>query len=118
MKFLANENFPFPSIQFLSEQGFEVVSISEGMGGMKDRDVLEKAVKEDLVILTFDRDYGELLFKYSLIAPPAIVYFRLEHDRPEDAGRILVHRMLNDNLRLIPFFTVIEEEGTRQRQLN
>ncbi len=77
MKFLANENFPYPSIKILRDNDLEVFSIGEESGGISDIEVLNRAVIEDLIILTFDRDYGELLFKYRLDPPPAVVYFRL-----------------------------------------
>ncbi|MCH8317310.1 MAG: DUF5615 family PIN-like protein [Bacteroidetes bacterium] len=117
MIFLANENFPYPSIKILRDKGFEVISIGETLGGAKDTIVLEKAVKENLIILTFDRDYGELLFKYALEAPPVVVYFRLKDDLPEDAAKILIDRIENEALELTSYFTVIENKGTRQRKL-
>ncbi len=67
MKFLANENFPFPSIKFLRENGYEIISISEESSGIADSEVLQKASAENLIILTFDSDYGELIFKYKKI---------------------------------------------------
>jgi len=76
MRFLANENFPFPSIKILREKGFEVISISETLSGISDEEILRKASLENLIILTFDRDYGELIFKYQKENLPAVVYFR------------------------------------------
>ena len=64
--FLANENFPRPSILLLREQGHTILSIQELYPGWSDREVLQKASSENLVILTFDRDYGELIFRYAL----------------------------------------------------
>ncbi len=107
MKFLANENFPFPSIKLLRESGYEVLSISENLGGISDRTVLQKAVDENLIILTFDRDYGELIFKYQKQSPPAVVYFRVKGRSPNDAGEILLEN----------YFTVIKATGIRQRKL-
>lgn len=117
MKFLANENFPFPSIKLLRENGFEVISISEESGGISDEKVLEKAALENLIILTFDRDYGELIFKYRKNNPPSVVYFRTKGQTPNDAGKILVDKIKNHRLLLENFFTVIEATGVRQRKL-
>jgi predicted nuclease of predicted toxin-antitoxin system len=117
MRFLANENFPFPSIRLLRQQGYEVVSICEELGGIKDELVLAKAVKEKLIILTFDRDYGELIFKYGLEPPPAVVYFRTKGQTPQDAANRLIKHIDGDGLALLSFFTVIEDNGIRQRKL-
>lgn len=43
MDFLANENFPFPSIKFLREAGHNVISVSESLRGASDLDIIEKA---------------------------------------------------------------------------
>jgi hypothetical protein len=40
MKFLANENFPKPSVIFLREQGYQVISIQEEHGGIDDESVV------------------------------------------------------------------------------
>ncbi len=44
MRFLANENFPFPSMKILRKLGFEVKSISEDNFGISDEEVLRIAV--------------------------------------------------------------------------
>lgn len=117
MKILANENFPFPSIKILREAGYDVKSIAESNTSIKDSEVLSIAVIEERIILTFDRDYGELIFKYRLESPPAVVYFRTKGNSPEDAALILLSRIKTENLTLLDYFTVIDEEGIRQRKL-
>lgn len=44
MRFLANENFPLPSVRLLREAGHDVVSISEETPGITDSQVLSRAV--------------------------------------------------------------------------
>lgn len=117
MKFLANENFPFPSIGILRANGFEVASIVEDSPGWSDEKVLKRAVEEERVILTFDRDYGELIFRYKLNTPPAVVYFRFKGRDPEEAARVLLQKINESELIIEGFFTVIEETGVRQRKL-
>jgi predicted nuclease of predicted toxin-antitoxin system len=117
MKFLANENFPFPSIKILREKGFDVVSISEESSGISDEEVLQKAAQENPVILTFDRDYGELIFKYLKDNPPAVVYFRTKGQTPQEAGKLLIEKIEVEMILLEGFFTVIEATGVRQRRL-
>lgn len=116
MRFLANENFPFPSMKILRLIGFEVKSIAEDNFGISDEEVLRIAVAEQLIILTFDRDYGELIFKYKMQPPPAVVYFRLKGDNPQAAAQILLERIKN-GLVIENHFSVIDEQGTRQRKL-
>ncbi len=117
MRFLANENFPYPSIRLLRERGYEVISIGETQGGIADPQVLAFAVAEGLVILTFDRDYGELLFRYRLTPPPAVVYFRNKGTLPTDAAHLLFGLLDNPAIQLMSHFTVVDEQSIRQRSL-
>jgi len=116
MTFLANENMPIPSVKKLREAGYEVISISEDLPGISDEEVMDKAVEESLIILTFDSDYGELIYKYQKTPPPAVVYFRNKGNSPTWAAYTLIFRLEN-GLELDGYFTVIKEEGIRQREL-
>jgi predicted nuclease of predicted toxin-antitoxin system len=73
---LANENVPAPAIAALRRAGVTVVSVAETMPRASDRAVLAYAVQHQLWVLTFDRDYGELVFAREAAAPPAIVFVR------------------------------------------
>jgi predicted nuclease of predicted toxin-antitoxin system len=117
MRFLANENFPYPSIRLIRERGYEVISIGETQGGIADPQVLAFAVAEGLTILTFDRDYGELLFRYRITPPPAVVYFRNKGASPTDAAHLLFALLENPTIQLLGHFTVIDEQNVRQRPL-
>ncbi|MFA6531161.1 MAG: DUF5615 family PIN-like protein, partial [Candidatus Micrarchaeia archaeon] len=84
MNFLANENFPLDSVVMLRRSGHHVVMIAEDSPGMKDIDVLKRALKDKSIILTFDRDYGELIFRYPRLIPDGLVYFRFDPSSPEE----------------------------------
>jgi predicted nuclease of predicted toxin-antitoxin system len=117
MIFLANENFPMPSVKLLRLHGYQVISIQEKLGGISDEEVLEKAINEGLIILTFDRDYGELIFKYRKSTPPAVVYFRIKGESPKDAAEVLIKIIENSNIEIHEAFTVIDDTNIRQRKL-
>lgn len=116
MKFLANENFPLPSIKALRETGVEVKSIGENLRGISDQQVVDIAQKENLIILTFDKDYGELIFRFSTANPPSVVFFRYKGNNPEFAGKLLSNLIQENKIHLENTFTVIEEHNIRQRQ--
>ncbi|BAY15814.1 hypothetical protein NIES21_16330 [Anabaenopsis circularis NIES-21] len=65
MRFLANENIPILSVVRLQDAGYDVAYGSEDAPGAEDSLVLERAVREEGIILTFDRDYGELIYSNS-----------------------------------------------------
>lgn len=117
MRFLANENFPLTSIYLLRSQGYEIISIIEKSPGMTDDQVLELAVNEKLIILTFDRDYGELIYRLKKPCPPGVVYFRYAPKTPEQPGQDLIVFLNTEDLSLVHKFTVVESNQLRQRPL-
>ena len=67
MHFLADENFPLPSVRRLRAQGHNVAAVILDSPGATDEKVLEQAVQEARIILTFDRRRGIVccrLFKF------------------------------------------------------
>jgi predicted nuclease of predicted toxin-antitoxin system len=112
--FLANENFPRPSVLLLRQSGFSVQSIQEEMPGVSDQLVFATAIERNLVILTFDRDYGELIFRYAATNPPSVLYFRDKGANPLFAGELLL-KLMSEGLKFEGAFSVIEEKSLRQR---
>ena len=72
-KFLANENIPLATIFRLRKEGFDISSISLDAPSITDSEVMQIAADENRTIITFDRDYGELIYKYGF-RPPAGVH--------------------------------------------
>lgn len=116
MKFLANENYPVPSVKILREAGIAVKSIMEEAAGISDEHVIRIAQQGKLIILTFDKDYGELNFRHGINNPPAVVFFRYKGLSPEFAGNLLKMSILDNEIELDDAFTVIEENNIRQRK--
>jgi predicted nuclease of predicted toxin-antitoxin system len=117
MDFLANENFPAVSIRLLRDAGHDVASVIEEIPGNKDRSVLNRAHEEDRIILTFDRDYGELIYRQKLFVPSGIVYFRFNPSTPEEPAETLLNVLDKGNVPILGKFTVIERGRIRQRTL-
>jgi predicted nuclease of predicted toxin-antitoxin system len=115
MKFLANENFPIPGINLLRKAGHTVISISELYPGISDAAVIIRALKDNCIILTFDKDYGEIIFKHARNNPPAVIFFRFKGEAPEAAANILINLLNDGKYDFQNKFTVMEIDGIRQR---
>lgn len=116
MTFLANENFPFPSIEILRTAGYKVISISEVAPGIADDQVIEHARKENAIILTFDKDYGEIIFKHGKTGgTPSVVFFRFKGNQPQSAGLILLKLLNESKISIEGKFTVLDHDAIRQR---
>jgi predicted nuclease of predicted toxin-antitoxin system len=117
MQFLANENFPLVSVQLLRQAGYEIASITEDSPGIEDPEVLTRAVDEQRVILTFDRDYGELIYRFRLPAPEGVIYLRFRPHTPEEPAAILLNLFQTDRLQIEGWFTILERDRIRQHPL-
>ena len=115
-RLLANENFPASSIRLLRDRGYDVAAVSEGGVGLADPDVLALAVAEKRWIVTFDRDYGELIFARGLVAPPAVILFRMRSYRPDVPGRVFAG-LLDSGGEFEGYFVLVDEMGLRKRPL-
>lgn len=65
MYFLADENYPFDAVRRLREAGHDVAAIVRDSSGASDEEILERAAREGRIVLTFDHDYGRLLYEES-----------------------------------------------------
>ena len=62
MRLLANEDSPLQSAHILKARGFDVKLVGVEFEGITDQEVMQIAIREGRTIVTFDRDYGELIF--------------------------------------------------------
>jgi predicted nuclease of predicted toxin-antitoxin system len=89
MKLLANENFPYTSIFYLRNKGYDVLSIGIDNPSITDYEVMTIAINEERTILTFDRDYGELIFRYHYKPDKGVIYLRLDKYQLQEPGMII-----------------------------
>ncbi|BAY95408.1 MULTISPECIES: DUF5615 family PIN-like protein [unclassified Tolypothrix] len=116
MRFLANENFPSDAVEALRQQGHDVVWIRTDAPGITDPEVLSRAQTEDRILLTFDKDFGELAFRSKLPATSGIILFRIK----APSGAVVAQKVAtaiasrND---WAAHFSVIEDDRIRMRLL-
>ena len=89
MRFLANENFPGDAIAALRGNGHDVAWVRTEAPGASDQEVLARAQREGRILVTFDKDFGELAWRASLPAESGIVLFRIPMPPPERVGEAL-----------------------------
>jgi len=116
MKLLANENFPLQSVKILEDAGFDIKYIGLEYIGVLDSEVMEIAMKERRTILTFDRDYGELIFKKGFRPKNGVIYLRWEAFLPTEPGDYLVELFKSKEIKFNNMLTVISESNIRQRK--
>jgi predicted nuclease of predicted toxin-antitoxin system len=107
MQFLADEDFPMPSVRLIRQAGYDVAAIVEDAPATPDRGVLARAVREGRYLLTFDRDYGELIYRHRLPAPLGVIYFRTIQWLPEEPAARLLPLLQADPTKFYGAFVII-----------
>lgn len=116
MRLLANENFPLRSIHILRAAGFDIRGVGVEFAGITDREAMEIAIREERTILTFDRHYGELIFRHGFRPACGVIYLRWRQFGPEDPGKYLRELLTNTGVDFSHALTVIDEDTIRQRK--
>src|ERR1017187_5176509 len=109
MKLLANENFPKASVKIFREKGFDITYISEYNGGISDGEVMQIAIKENRTILTFDKDYGELIYKYGYKPLQGVIFLRLIEFTPTEPAELLLNLFEDKEFTFEGYFNVVDK---------
>ena len=112
MRFLANENVPGDAVAELRRRGHEVAWILEDASGASDPEVLTRAQAEDRLLLTFDKDFGELAFRAQLPASSGIILFRISTPSVEHMVRVII-TALESREDWTGHFAVVEDDQIR-----
>jgi predicted nuclease of predicted toxin-antitoxin system len=87
MRFLADENFPGDVVRALRERGMDVAWICSDAAGSPDEAVLARSQAESRVLLTLDKDFGELVFRRGAAGSAGVIPFRIAAPSPDTNSR-------------------------------
>jgi predicted nuclease of predicted toxin-antitoxin system len=116
VRFLANENFPGDAVAALRSAGHDVGWVRIDSPGVSDEAVLDRAMRETRVLLTFDKDFGELAWRAALPASCGIVLLRLTMMPAATAGETIA-ALIAARDDWAGHFSVIEPGRLRMRPL-
>ena len=116
MRFLTNENIPGRLIRSLRVLGYEVLSVRESMRGASDEVVLARAQEGRCVLVTQDKDFGELAFRSGLPSHCGIILFRLGMMEPEEAALHMLAVLMSQQ-DWTGFLSVVTDKHLRRRPL-
>lgn len=115
MRFLANENFPGDAVSALRQIGHDVAWVRSDAPGARDEHILDWAMRDGRVLLTFDKDFGELAFQAELPARCGIILFRVPMPAPAVVGVTLAARIA-ERTDWAGHFSVVEPGRVRMRE--
>lgn len=114
MNFLADEGVDFPVVQRLRTDGHEVLYVAEMDPGISDEKVLAAANEKNALLLTADKDFGELVYRLGRISA-GVVLVRLAGLSPAKKAELVSSAIHNHGGQLAHTFTVITPGMVRIR---
>lgn len=108
MKFIADENLGSAVPKFLRDLGIDIIAVADMDAGKPDPDILSLANSQQRILITLDKDFGELVFKEGLIHS-GVILLRLRDESIDNKKKILL-KILNSKQEFTGRFTVIREK--------
>ncbi len=116
MRWLADECVAAPLVVFLRTGGHDVFYVAESAAGLNDSDVISLALREDRLLLTEDKDFGDLVFRRKRLVP-GVVLMRTDFNNSEQKKLRLEAVVARYGAGLFGRYTVVEEGRVRSRRL-
>lgn len=114
MNFLADENVDQTVVDRLRVDGHDILSVAELDPSIPDEAVLRLASERQCLLLTADKDFGDLVFRQQRMNS-GVVLFRLEGLSSLTKAAIVSAAVSEHSLELLDAFTVISPAIVRIR---
>ena len=116
MRIIANENIMATVVSELRNRGHDVLWVRESMPKAEDEAILATAQGDKRVVLTHDKDFGELAFRYGLPADCGVLLIRLSgRGRQADIEQVL--KVIDSRQDWTGHFSVVSRGRLRMRPL-
>jgi hypothetical protein len=116
LRLLCDENLPRALVEALRGQGHDAAWVATLLPGASDRAVLGLVAAERRILVTFDKDFGELAARAPDVAAQGILLLRLPcHPLPEAA--LSIAAAIDARRDWAGHFAVIEPGRVRLRRI-
>lgn len=116
MRFVADEGVDAQIVRALRENKHDVLYIAESNAGESDDVILGFANKDNRILITRDKDFGELVFREKMIHS-GIILNRLYELKAEEKAVLVVTVIEKYGEQLAASFTVIQPTKIRIRKI-
>jgi predicted nuclease of predicted toxin-antitoxin system len=114
VKILADEGVDRPIVERLRQSSHQVWYVAEMEPGISDNIVLGLANREGAILLTADKDFGELIFRQGQITR-GVILIRLAGISPARKAEIVASALVAHGDEMEQAFTVITPGAVRIR---
>ena len=115
MKFLVDECTGISVVAYLRDEGYDTLAVVEIMPEADDEEILDRAVSEGRIVVTNDKDFGEMVFLSGRVHG-GVVLLRLRDERAENKVRMMQVVLAQVGERLRNHYVVATEAGIRVRK--
>jgi predicted nuclease of predicted toxin-antitoxin system len=112
IRFIGDVNLEKPIVDYLLASGYNIKWIPDLDCRMVDEKLLELANREKRILVTNDKDFGELTFRQKRVST-GIILFRVKGESAKDKVRLLQKLLLAHGNRLRGYFTVVTRKKIR-----
>src|SRR6266436_5368003 len=112
MRFLVDECIGVLLARWLRAQGHDVTSVFESMRGRDDTPILDVALTQDRILITADKDFGDLVYHEGL-EHRGVILLRLEDESPDNQIARMGKLLARHADRLSGQFVVVTESRVR-----
>ena len=112
MRFLADESCDFSVVRALRSAKHDVVAIAVVSPRADDDDVRERAVSDERILITEDKDFGQLVYA-SMRRTGGVIFIRFPARARRGLAAAVVDVVRQRGQRLIGAFTVVQPGRVR-----
>jgi predicted nuclease of predicted toxin-antitoxin system len=117
MNLLADEGVERQIVEGLRQAGHDVWYIAEMEPGIDDEAILAQANGQHALLVTLDKDFGELVYRQGLVHA-GVVLLRLAGLMPETKANLVAQVMQQRGQEMIHAFSVVSPGTVRIRKQN
>ncbi|MBC2714103.1 MAG: DUF5615 family PIN-like protein [Desulfobacteraceae bacterium] len=117
LRFLVDVGVGIGIEKYLREEGYDTKAVREIDPRMEDEKIIRTAVSENRMVITMDKDFGELIY-HSSMKHSGVLLLRLEDATGSEKLQVVKHIMKNYSDRIQNCFCVFQNDKFRIRKIN
>jgi predicted nuclease of predicted toxin-antitoxin system len=115
MRFVADESLDHPIVNRLRADGHDVWSVAESAPSLTDDSVLTEANRREALLVTADKDFGELVFHLRRVTT-GVILIRLAGLSAQTKAELVAKAVAEHTTNLAGAFTVVTRNRIRIRR--
>lgn len=117
LKFIVDVGVGKAIEKYLQEEGYDTKAVREINPSMEDEQIIRTAASENRIVITMDKDFGELVY-HSSMKHCGVLLLRLEDATGPEKLEVIKFIITNYSDRITNCFCVFQNDKFRIRKIN